>query len=159
MYITSIIAIVRPPQCTKLQFIISLNYLVPLIRWDHQQPRHPAPARQPGPRLRPGGGGHRGALRHDGRPGRRHQEGAGRPRPRQQGGRPQLRRQVLIQLLRTIQRCSQVRPGLWRQKGDILKRLQWIYTFTFFSATSYPAAAAAWPTEPQRETCRRARTC
>ena len=29
----------------------------------------------------------------------------------------------------------------------------------FFSATSYPAAAAAWPTEPQRETCRRARTC
>ena len=29
----------------------------------------------------------------------------------------------------------------------------------FFSATSYPAAAAAWPTEPQRETCPRARTC
>ena len=29
----------------------------------------------------------------------------------------------------------------------------------FLSATSYLAAAAAWPTEPQRETCRRARTC
>ena len=34
------------------------------------------------------------------------------------------------------------------------------YGFThFFSATSYLAAAAAWPTELRRETCRRARTC
>jgi hypothetical protein len=65
----------------KKPFIIAFlklhtsEFFLFLLRWIHRQCGQPTQDSRAGAGLRPGGSGHRGPLRHDGRPDTRHQTG------------------------------------------------------------------------------------